>query len=77
MTAGQNNGGLFVADINLKTGACRQYSAGWNDATHVTSSYRSRQNGVLYLGSGYAGHVHRYDPAHPEKGLEDLGLIDP
>ena len=77
MTAGQNNGGLFVADIDLQTGACRQFSAGWNDATHVTSSYRSMQNGVLYLGSGYAGHLHRYDPKHPEKGLEDLGLIDP
>lgn len=60
----------------MATGACQQYSAGWNDATHVTSSYRSLRNGVLYLGSGYAGHLHRFDPSHPEKGLEDLGRID-
>jgi len=77
MTAGQNNGGIFVADIDLTTGVCRQFSAGWNEATYVTSSYRSLQNGVLYLGSGYAGHLHRYDPRHPAKGLEDLGPIDP
>ncbi len=77
MTAGQNNGGLFVADIDLTTGECRQFSAGWNEATYVTSSYRSRQTGVLYLGSGYAGHLHRYNPANPAAGLEDLGPIDP
>lgn len=77
LSAGQNNTGLFVADIDLNTGKCEQYSAGWNEATYATTSLRSLRNGVLYLGSGYAGHLHRYDANHPERGLEDLGPIDP
>lgn len=77
MSAGQNNTGIFVADIDLATGKCTQYSANWDEAAHVTTSMRSRRNGILYLGSGYSGHLHRYDPMHPERGLEDLGPLDP
>ncbi|GAB5559579.1 MAG: hypothetical protein SynsKO_12260 [Synoicihabitans sp.] len=77
MSAGQKATGIFVVDINLETGECRQFGANWDKANYVPSSYRSLSSGILYLGSGYSGHLHRYDPAQPERGLEDLGAIDP
>ncbi len=73
---GQNNGGLFVLDIDLATGKCRQFNAKLSTAQYPTASFRSPRTGVLYIGDHSAGHLHRYDPAHPEKGLEDLGDID-
>jgi hypothetical protein len=77
MSAGQKASGIFVVDIDLETGACRQFGADWDKANYAPTSYRSPHSGVLYLGSGYSGHLHRYDPARPERGLEDLGAIDP
>ena len=73
---GQNNGGLFVLEIDLATGKCRQFNAVNPKAQYPTAAFRSPRTGVLYVGDHTAGHLHRYDPAHPGKGLEDLGDID-
>ena len=73
---GQNNGGLFVLDIDLATGHCRQFNAQGRLQQYPISSIRSPRTGILYLGSHTDGHLLRYDPAHPERGLEDLGVID-
>lgn len=75
---GQNNGGLFVADVDFKTGHCTQHAVKDRIAsTFPTASLRSPRTGVLYIGSAWDAHLHRFDPAHPERGLEDLGQIDP
>jgi len=76
LSLGQNNGGLFVCDIDLATGHCRQLSVGLALADFPTASLRSPRTGILYIGSAWTGHLHRYDPARPERGLEDLGAID-
>ena len=74
---GQNAGELFVFDIDLTTGHCRQYNAQAKGADYPIGSMRSLQTGILYLGSAWDGHLHRFDPAHPERGVEDLGAIHP
>jgi hypothetical protein len=75
---GQNNGGLFVADVDFTTGHCRQYAVkNATASTFPTASFRSLRTGVLYIGSAWDAHLHRFDPAHPERGVEDLGKIDP
>ncbi len=74
----QNHGGLFVLDVDLATGHCRQFPV--KDAVHstfATATCRSLHTGVLYLGSAWDAHLHRFDANHPERGLEDLGPIDP
>lgn len=73
---GQNNGGLFVLDIDLATGKCRQFNAPNKEQQYPTAAFRSPQTGILYVGEHTTGHFLRYDPAHPERGLEDLGPID-
>jgi hypothetical protein len=73
---GQNNGGLFVLDIDLASGHCRQFNAPSGKQQYPTASFRSPHTGVLYLGSHTDGHLLRYDPAHADRGLEDLGAID-
>ena len=73
---GQNNGGLFVIDIDLATGHCRQFNAPSAKMQYPTASFRSPRTGALYVGEHTTGHLLRYDPAHPERGLEDLGAID-
>ncbi len=73
---GQNNGGLFVLDIDLATGHCRQFNAPSKADQYPTASFRSPQTGILYVGPHTDGHLLRYDPAHPERRLEDLGAID-
>jgi hypothetical protein len=74
---GQNNGGLFVFDVDLATGHCRQYNTSAKGADYPIGSMRSLRTGMLYLGSAWDGHLHRFDPAHPERGVEDLGAIHP
>lgn len=74
---GQNHTGFFVLDIDPATGQSRQFGANLNEAEFPVIAIRSRRTGVLWLGSAWYGHLHRYDPAHPERGLEDLGAIDP
>ena len=74
----QNNGGLFVLEINLETGHCRQFAV--HDpvnSTFTTAAYRSLRTGILYIGSAWDAHLHRFDANHPERGIEDLGPIDP
>jgi len=73
---GQNNGGLFVLDIDLATGHCRQFNAPSPAQQYPTDSFRSPHTGILYVATAYDGHLLRYDPAHPERKLEDLGSID-
>ncbi len=75
ISAGQKNQGIFVAEVDLETGESTQYSANWDKAAYVTTSYRSLSSGVLYMGSGYAGHLRRFDLARPEHGLEDMGVV--
>lgn len=75
-TLGQNNGGLFVLDIDMETGHCRQISTDLPGADYPTAAWRSPRTGVLYIGSAYPGHLHRYD-RNGAATLEDLGPIDP
>ena len=77
ISMGQHKDGCFALDVDLETGHCRQFTVGRDEAAFSSSSYRSQRTGVLYIGSAYTGHLHRYDPAHPERGLEDLGPVDP
>ena len=76
VSMGQNNGGLFVLDVDLATGHCRQFNAPEKAAQYPTASFRSPRTGALYVATAYDGHLLRYDPAHPERRLEDLGAID-
>ncbi len=74
----QNNGGLFVVDIDLATGRCRQFPV--HDRVHstfTTAAFRSLRTGILYIGSAWDAHLHRFDANHPDRGIEDLGKIDP
>lgn len=78
MVAGQDNGGLFVCDVDANTGHCTQYSTGLEYARSPSAAYFSERTSTLYIGSAYTGHLHRYEanlPAEKRK-LEDLGLID-
>jgi len=75
-TLGQNTGGLFVIDIDLETGHCRQFSTGLPSADYPTAAWRSPKTGILYVGSAHPGHLHRYD-RQGAGVLEDLGPIDP
>ena len=75
-TMGQNNGGLFVLDIDLATGRCKQFNAKSAVQQYPISAIRSPRTGILYVGSHTDGHLLRYDSARPERGLEDLGVID-
>jgi hypothetical protein len=77
ITMGQNNGGPFLLDVDLTTGHCRQFGANTLGAEAPTSAMRSLRTGILWLGAAWHGTLHRYDPAHPERGLENLGQIDP
>ncbi len=77
VSMGQDHGGMFVCDIDLRSGHCRQYTATIENAAFPTASFRSAISGVLYLGSTGAGHLHCFDPEAPDKGLADLGAIDP
>ncbi|MCC7191362.1 MAG: hypothetical protein IT444_01155 [Phycisphaeraceae bacterium] len=78
-TMGQDNGGFFVCDIDLKTGHCTQYASNVPSSNFPTAAYMNPSTGVLYVGGAYSGHLHRYDPNAPRQSrqLEDLGPIDP
>ena len=76
ITMGQNNGGLIVLDVDLETGHCRQFPVSdRKNSTFPTATFRSLQSGILYIGSAWDAHLHRFDPAHPERGVEDLGSL--
>lgn len=74
---GQNNGGLMVIDIDLATGKCRQFNSASPGADYPISAMRSLRTGILWFGTAWDGHLHRFDPAQPERGIEDLGAIHP
>lgn len=76
-TMGQNAGGLFVCDVDLASGHCTQYEVALLHADYPTASAMQADTGILYIGSAYTGHLHRFDPNRPEgeRGLEDLGPI--
>ncbi len=77
LTMSQNNGGFFVADVDLETGHSVQWSPeDGGRSTFSTASFRSLQTGILWIGSAWDAHLHRFDPARPELGIVDLGKID-
>lgn len=74
----QSNEGLFVIDVDLETGHCRQFAVP-DPVNSIFSSaaWRSLRTGLLYIVSGWDGRLLRFDANHPERGLEDLGRIYP
>ncbi len=77
ISMGQNHGGLFVLNVDLATGACRQFAVCDRvHSTFPTAAFRSLRSGILYIGSAWDGRLHRFDANHPEHGIEDLGRID-
>lgn len=75
-TMSQNNGGFFVLDIDVETGHCAQFPVSTpNDSTFSTATYRSPVTGILYIGSAWDARLHRFDPSHPERGVEVLGSL--
>jgi len=71
---GQQAAGLFVLQIDIDSGHCRQFVSGLKDANYPTATYMSR-SGRLYIGSSYAGHLLCFDPE--QDALLDLGAIHP
>lgn len=50
----QNNGGLFVVEIDLETGHCRQHAVQDKvNSTFSAASFRSLLSGILYIASGW------------------------
>ena len=47
-TMGQQGAGLFVLQIDPRTGACRQFTAAESDASYPTATLMSR-DGRLYI----------------------------
>jgi len=76
MTMSQNNGGFFVLDVDLETGQCQQFPVSTpKGSTFSTATLRSPRTGILYIGSAWDARLHRFDPAHPERGVEVLGSL--
>ncbi len=75
-TMSQNNGGFFVLDVDVETGRCTQFPVSTaKESTFSTATYRSPVTGILYIGSAWDARLHRFDPAHPERGVEVLGSL--
>src|SRR5687767_5614408 len=74
ITMGQDAAGFFVCDVDLQTGHCTQYPSGLSNANFPTAAYQNPRTGLLYVGSAYSGHLHRFDPNAPRerRRLEDL-----
>jgi hypothetical protein len=76
VTFSQNNGGFFVLDVDLETGNVAQFPVRTaKESTFSTATYRSPVTGMLYIGSAWDARLHRFDPAHPERGVEVLGSL--
>ena len=73
VTMGQQADGLFVLQIDPKTGKFRQFVSKVPNANYPTATLMSRTN-LLYIGAAYAGHLLRFDPE--KSSLEDLGAIN-
>lgn len=74
-TMGQNAEPLFILQIDPTTGTFSQYSVGLQSAQFPTAAKWSESEKCLYVGSAYAGHLHRFDPR--TSAFEDLGAINP
>lgn len=76
VTMSQNNGGFFVLDVDLDTGKVAQFPVSTaKESTFSTATYRSPVTGILYIGSAWDARLHRFDPSHPERGVEILGSL--
>ncbi len=71
---GQQAAGLFVLQIDIESGQCRQFTTEVAEANYPTATCMSR-SGRLYIGSAYAGHLLCFDPQ--QDALLDLGAIHP
>lgn len=71
---GQQAAGLFVLQIDIDSGACRQFTCNLPGANYPTATCMS-PSGRLYIGSAYAGHLLCFDPV--QDALIDLGAIHP
>jgi len=74
-TMAQAGAPFFIVDIDIRTGHCMKYLADLPNARYPISAHWSDCWKVLYAGSCYTGHLHRFDPTHGR--LEDLGAINP
>ena len=74
-TMGQNAQPLFILQIDPATGEFSQHSAGLGAAQFPTAAMWSDSQQCLYVGSAYAGHLHRFDPKSGQ--FEDIGPINP
>ena len=60
-TMGQQADNLFVLQIELETGTCRQFVSEVPKSNYPTATLMSR-TGQLYVGAAYAGHLLCFDP---------------
>ncbi|MHB9106063.1 MAG: hypothetical protein ACYDCO_03305 [Armatimonadota bacterium] len=74
-TMAQVGAPFFVIDIDLQTGHCTKFLADLEHAMEAVSAHWSERLKVLYAGSCYTGHLHRFDPRTGR--VEDLGPINP
>jgi len=74
-TMGQQAEPMFLLQIDPRTGHFAQFGADVPGAKFPTACKWSESEKCFYVGSAYAGHLHRFDP---KRGVfEDLGAIDP
>lgn len=61
---------LFLLQANPRTGASRQWPAPVGEGAWALAVAPDKR---VYLGTWESGYLLRFDPKHPEKGLESLG----
>lgn len=74
-TMGQVGAPMFVLQIDIETGQCEKFLADVEAADEAVSAMWSDTYKCLFMGSCYAGHLHRFDPKVGR--IEDLGEINP
>jgi len=74
LTMGQQGDNLFVVQVDVETGACRQFVSQVPKSNYPTCTHLA-SDGRLYVGAAYAGHLLRFDAAAGR--LEDLGAVHP
>lgn len=74
-TMGQFAEPMFILKIDPKSGEFSQYGVGLDKARFPTAAKWSKSEKCLYVGSSYAGHLHRFDPKSDR--FDDLGAINP
>jgi len=73
-TMSQQADNFFVLQIDLETGALRQFTARVPESNYTTAVLMSR-TGRLYIGAAHSGELFCFDP--DEDDLLDLGAINP